>query len=87
MAIVFDTQAELEAFCEAFELREVRQKPFRKTRQRLMQSEYLDETTSPTLSLAEEQPSVEELVGIAPADIEVMPITDFIDEPPIGLAS
>jgi len=88
MAIVFDTHAELEAFCEAFELRETRQKLIRKPRQKFrpVAVEY-EAIVEPDLTTVEEQPVAEDAPYTLLVDAEAIPDTGFIEDLLMDLAS
>ena len=88
MAIVFDTQAELEAFCEAFELRTELQTTVKRSRKRFPESEDRVDEQQTAISLVENPPSVEEdssLVGVTP--LEISPMPEPFEELSIILAS
>lgn len=87
MAIVFDTKAELEAFCEAFELRSIPQeRPIRKSRHPFSRSERLSERHAhQTEASVESHPQRD----VAPAGqiFEMDPTPNLPEEASVVLAS
>jgi len=83
MAIVFDTAAELEAFCEAFELRAELQEPIKKSRKKFIESESTIEEPQAVLSLFESPQPIEE-PPIVEVDLpELEPIPELLEEYPL----
>lgn len=87
MAIVFDTAAELEAFCEAFELRAEQQNPIRKRRPKFIEPEHMMDEPQAILSLVENTGSVEDSLVIGITSPEDIPIPELIEDAPVMLAS
>lgn len=83
MAIVFDTKAELEAFCEAFELKANLHKPIKKSRKKYNELEKaIDKPQTVIRSVESDELST---VGIAPREAIYFP--ELVADEPMILAS
>lgn len=90
MAIVFDTQAELEAFCEMFELRSmVPERSVRKFSRKFVQDEKVPEKAE-AVTQESKSPPLLEIVPVTEAestDIEMGLYSEGTGDPPVLLAS
>jgi hypothetical protein len=84
MAIVFDTQAELEAFCEAFELRIIqKERPLRKARRKFSQIEQATDIPEPMIL----EPETPQRLHMVPVTEPETAESEVMDEPPVLFAS